>query len=139
MAAPRTTRKGWLRVEGTQGAVANFHASKRGVKRGIQRATERNGRALWALTHDLAPKDTWFMAEHLRLEFTPQMLGFEVFFDPADFLGAGEPYYPPYVEYGTSLNPAQPFMGPAADEIMPQYIADVGTEVRKGFARARAS
>lgn len=125
-----------LSVHGKSAAIANIYSAKANIVRAMQRATVRNGNDTRLLAFQLAPKDTWFMANHIEVEFTPQRRGFEVFLDPAVFAGAGLPYYPPYVEFGTSVSPAQPFLGPAFAVMNAQYQADISSAIKKALRQS---
>lgn len=122
-----------LKVEGKTAAIANIYIAHKNVVTRMQRATVRNGNDTRLLAFQLAPKDTWFMANHIEVEFTPQYRGFEVFLDPAVFYNEGLPFYPPYVEHGTSISPAQPFMRPAYEIMSVHYQADISAAIKQAL------
>lgn len=67
-------------------------------------------------TAERAAKDTGFMAEHVREWLSEKGLKYRVGWTAQDFIAAGKPFYPPYPEFGTSRQPAQPALIPSARE-----------------------
>lgn len=122
-----------LTVVGAKGAIANIYSARQDLVAEIRHATIKAGNDTRLLAFQLAPKDTWFMANHIRVEFTPQQRGFEVFLEPAEFFAAGHEYYPPFVEFGTSISAAQPFLLPAYTVMAPHYAADISKAIKRAL------
>lgn len=82
---------------------------------------KNNTEKLKTKTQKLAPKDTEFMADHIKSSF------------PAPLEGHvnGEAAYNGYQEYGTRFQPGKPHFRPALREVEPQFKKDM-TDVMKG-------
>lgn len=82
---------------------------------------------LYAQVESLAPVDTGYMRDHIRKEFTPAGLGYQVGFRESDFPGG---FYPLYVIFGTRTMAARDFLfGPAAVE-RPRFRAALAEALR---------
>lgn len=117
-------RKQRLSVRGLSALIANFSRLDDKVKNRFKILVKVTGEEVKQLSFELAPKDTQFMADHIKLRITESGLVFEVYLDPEDFARAGLPYYPPFVENGTLDSPEQPFLSPAFEAIAPYFKAD---------------
>ena len=72
-----------------------------------------------SLAFQLCPKDTWALAESIAIEtYSGHRPGFGV----AKRVVVGM-FYAPFVEFGTSNSPAQPFLMPAFEAVKPNTIA----------------
>jgi hypothetical protein len=89
---------------------ANLKAYDTAVQRNIREAQQQNGAEHRQRIANEAPKDTWFMANHTRVEFTPSGLGYDVGFWASDFTSAGLTFYPPFVVFGTYRQQANDFV-----------------------------
>lgn len=127
-----------LYVRGDKATIANIYAMRKDVVAEIKYTNIRTANDMRELTHQLCPKDTWFMAEHIRVEHTPDYRAFEVYWDPEDFEAEGLEFYPPFVEFGTSKQRAQPSLGPAYDALSPHYSADISRNIKKALRAASA-
>lgn len=125
-------------VEGKAATIANMYAANKGVVAEMRHATVKAGYDTHRLAYQFCPKDTWFMANHLRVEFTPEQRGFEVFWDPEDFHAEDLEFYPPFVEFGTFNSPAQPSLGPAFEVMSVHYAADISRAISKALRKAGA-
>ena len=117
-------RKKRLSVRGLSGLLANFSQLDETIQREFRILVKITGEQVKQLAFELAPKDTSFMAEHIKLRISSGGLVFEVYLDPKDFAAAGLPYYPPFVEFGTQNSSEQPYLGPAFDAIAPYFKQD---------------
>jgi HK97 gp10 family phage protein len=127
-----------LGVRNVSGLVANLHAADEQLVRDLKRLAQRGAREVHELADKLCARDTGFMADHLAETFTPSGLAFEVGWLAEDFYSAGFEFYPWFVEFGTRYMDAQPALGPAADQIFPQYREDVSNLIRASIARLGA-
>lgn len=130
-------RKARLQVEGLEGLVANLYASNQRAGRFIRATNRRSARQIENLARDLAPEDTGRLKRSMTHELSPDELVFTVFPDPAMYAAEGEPYYPPYVEFGTWKSPAQPFLFPAFEAIRPHYRRDISAAVKRALRGGR--
>jgi hypothetical protein len=88
------------------------------------------------------PYSTGFRGETLRIEWTPSGLVFDIGWWREDF--GDEPsgrgiFYPPYPEFGTQDQEAQPVLQPAFDEIAPAYSTEISSLLRRTTRRYSAS
>jgi len=112
------------------GAVANGlrkygQAALIRAKAAAQESKERT----FAIAQDLCPRDTNYMADHMRAESTAGGYGYEVGFEESDFVGRVNPangreitgFYPLYQEFGTQRMSAQPCIFPASEAERPHF------------------
>ena len=104
---------------------------------GSQAHVARYGAFQKDLTQQLAAVDTGFMRDHVETRIDDDGLGFESGWWEEDFIAAGEPFYPPHVEYGTINSPAQPAIEPAWSELRPHFIADGKELIRRTIVEGR--
>jgi len=83
----------------------------------VQQSADRT----FAMAQDLCPRDTGFMAEHMRKDVSESGLAYEVGFREEDFTAAGKDFYPVHQEFGTSKMAAQPCIFPAAAAERPRF------------------
>jgi HK97 gp10 family phage protein len=126
-----------MQVRGIEGLVANLRAGDKQMQIEVRRAVKKGAREVRGIARALAPKDTGFMAANIEEIISPSGLAFSVGCDAAVFAAAGLPFYPPYVEFGTSQSPAQPFLFPAFEAMQPHISKDMGDALRRSFQRMR--
>jgi len=126
-----------LEVRGLTGLIANVKAFDAAVQREVKTAVRRGAEETVDLAQQLAPYDKGFMHDHIRAEFSEGGYTYRVGLYAEDFAAAGLPFYPVFVEHGTSVSPAQPFLFPAYEAIRPNVEQDVGDALRRSIARAR--
>jgi HK97 gp10 family phage protein len=90
-----------------------------------------------ARAYELAPVDTGFMREQIKVRTSPGGYVYEVGYDEADFEAAGLPGYFVFQEFGTSKMPAQPHLFRAAEEGR-QFFAREMERRLKAVARRQA-
>lgn len=125
-----------LEVRGITGLIANVRAFDRVAGREIRSAVKQGAKDTADLTRQLCPVDTGFMREHVRDDLSPDGLTYTVGWKAEEFAAAGLPFYPPYVQHGTSVSPAQPSLFPAFEAMRPHVEQDVGDALRRSIARA---
>lgn len=124
-----------LKVRNASAVIANVHRAVGGVDRELRPVVERVSQYVAAMTYRRAAVDTGFMREHIRRKITQKGLAFSVGWEADDFYGAGHPFYPPYVEFGTSRARAQPALLPSfreGEQMMKQATRDA---IRRAIAR----
>lgn len=126
---------GGLEVRGVTGLIANVRVFDRIARQEIGDAMERGASDTADLTKQLCAVDSGFMRDHVGYEMSPERLTYTVGWKPEDFADAGLPFYPPFVELGTSNSPAQPALFPAHEAMSPHVQADVGAALRRSIAR----
>jgi HK97 gp10 family phage protein len=114
-----------VEVRGLAGLLANFKGLQGDIATGLRRVSDRAGRDTVKLARQFVPKDTHRTKNAITYTLSEAGYTVHIFVDPEPFAADGEPYYPPYVERGTSVSPAQPFMFPAWEAIRPHYQKDV--------------
>lgn len=125
-----------LEVRGITGLIANVRAFDRIAQREIKSAVAQGMEETVDLTQQLCAYDTGFMHDHVRGELSEGGYTYKVGWKEEDFTAAGHPFYPPYVELGTSVSPAQPALFPAHEAMRPHVQEDVGNALRRSIARA---
>lgn len=128
-----------LATRNAAGLAANFYAADRRVQRAVRRVVERAGVREFERARADAPVDTGFMRSQLRLAFSEHGYLYELGFDEADFTGAGKPFYPLYVIFGTTKMPARDFLFGARDALRPAFRADLAAELRAAVRRRSAT
>ena len=133
-----------MHVRGAAGLIANMYSGDAAVLAAMQRATRVTMKDVYNMAYMDAPRDTGWMAEHIRYELSPSNLAFSVFLDPSDFVGITNPingkimpFYPPWVEFGEMGRPAQPFLWPAYAAYEPIYKLRISAEAKKAIRRMR--
>lgn len=113
---------------GVAASLANFEPA---VIRRVQIVMASGARRVQARTEIAAPRDTGFMADHVRVQMSAKGLAFQVGWDSSDFAASqsGE-FYPPHVEYGTGWTAAQPSLGPSFEIEQPRIKREVATAIR---------
>lgn len=124
-----------LTVHGMMGLIANVRAFDALAGREIREAMRRGANDTKELTQQLCAVDTGFMRDHVRADMSPDDLTYNVGWKEEDFAEAGLPFYPPFVELGTSASEAQPALFPAHEQMTPHIQQDVGDALRRSIAR----
>lgn len=120
-----------------RGLVANLSAADAVMQRQARRTVKRYGEKQWRLTRELAPVDTGFLREHIRLRFSEDGLIYEVGFLEEDFREAGLPFYAIFTEWGTRFMAPRPCVFPARDAIAPEFRSALGANIRGALRRRR--
>lgn len=128
-----------LSVRNAKAVIGNIFAADKRVQASIKRTVRDAGFAEYSLAYALCAVDTGFMQENLTLEFLPSELGYELGWQASDFIGAGRPFYPPYVEFGTVKMAAQPALFPARDAIRPEFDRKLRQNIRTAIRRRGGS
>jgi HK97 gp10 family phage protein len=115
--------------------VRNLFAAEKDLVFASQVAVQDAAERVYQRAYDLAPKRTYFMVEHLRMETSPDALTFEVGYREQDFTGAGFAFYPVFVEFGTTRMAAQPHLFPASEEVRPHFQRTMQRLVREAINR----
>jgi hypothetical protein len=135
-----------LRIEGLPGTIANIYAADQAMQKAIIRGQKKSGEGQRDMTRDFAPESepgTYPGAGSKRLKrsvmvrFSAKGYTYEIYCDRDIFAQEGQPYYPPFVEHGTSdpSYPAQPFLSPAHRASQPFVQKNIKDEVRKALKR----
>lgn len=125
-----------LSVRNASAVATNFRDLSRRQEAGVKRAVRNWGEGTQGLAYAFAPKDTWFMAEHIRLFVSEGGLVAEVGFDVLDFVNAGKEPYFVYVHEGTRVMAPRPFLKEAYDETTPVFRQDL-TQALRAATRSR--
>lgn len=118
-----------------QGLAANFYAADALAQRQFRAATRRHAERVVRVARVYCAVHTGFMRDHLGYWLTPSELVADIGWRGEDFFGDGLPFYPPYVEFGTSRAPAQPALLPAFHAMEPQYLEELGEIGARALAR----
>ncbi|MEO7102876.1 MAG: HK97-gp10 family putative phage morphogenesis protein [Gemmatimonadaceae bacterium] len=126
-------------VQNVDGLIANIVAKNKTALKLILAAVGNSAARLQQRTIDLCPKDTFYMSEHVRADFSENGYTYEVGWDAKDFLGTidekGRPraFYPYFVELGTRHMAAQPSLGIAFAEEQPRYKAELANAMARAI------
>lgn len=124
-----------LSTKSVRAVVANFYAADRRIQAAARRVVKRNGEELDRKVYEATPVRTGYMQAMLQLRFTPKGLGYEVGWDSENFEGAGLPFYPVYVLFGTRFQPANDFFFPLRDEQDRIFKRELRDELRGAIRR----
>ena len=115
--------------------AANFSAADARAQRAVRGVVARYAERQFRLTRELAPVDTGFLRSHIRKRVSDDGLAYEVGVREEDFEGAGLPFYPVYLEFGTRFMAARPFIFPARDAVAPEFRRALRGELSKAIRR----
>jgi HK97 gp10 family phage protein len=119
-------------------AVANLHSAFRSVRRDAVKAVEKVAEAVRAEAYRRAAYDTGFMREHIKKYISQGGLAYEVGWKASDFYGAGHPFYPFFLEYGTVNMAPRPALGPASAMGRQMLAAEITKAIQNAAARSAA-
>ena len=94
----------------------------------VQQVLKNGAIRLAETARELAPVRTGHLMASIRPEFGEKMEAQEVF-DPVQVV-ADTPYAS-FVEFGTSKMEAQPFLGPAAEQVEPEILEEIESVLRE--------
>jgi hypothetical protein len=91
-------------------------------------------------TYDLCPKDTYRMANAIRVNFAPDGLSYEMGWYEGDFVGRGLAFYPLFQELGFRHAGSGRFiqnasLRPAWREIQPEFNRQLRAVIRRAANR----
>lgn len=118
-------------IRGQSALIANIHKVSSSIRKELERTTNRARTDTVRLAKSVCPVRTGRMRKSITGEMYPSKLGFTVFYEPNDFIQEGLPYYPIFVELGTSRMPARPTLRWAYNIMGPIYRADVAEVLRQ--------
>lgn len=122
-------------TRGRSALAANFQAADTRAQRAVRGVVARYAERQFRLTRELAPVDTGFLRSHIRKRISDDGLAYEVGVREEDFEGAGKPFYPVYLEFGTRFMAARPFIFPARDAVAPEFRRALRAELSKAIRR----
>lgn len=108
------------------------------VPAAVRGLVKEHGEANRELAQFLAPRDTGFMAEQIRTDYTPEGFGWETGYHDEDFARAGKKNYGVYQELGTETMAAQPHLAPAHRDTVRAFKKDLGAALKR-TARKRSA
>lgn len=126
-------------MHGLNGLAANFYAKNKNAAKYVKDVVGRNAALIQTRTIDLCPKDTFYMSEHVRADFSKDGYNVVIGWDAKDFLGTldekghARAFYPPYVEFGTRHMMAQPSLSIAYQEQIPIYRQELNAALRRAM------
>jgi HK97 gp10 family phage protein len=103
--------------------TAGMDRIRAGLPEAIETGIERGANLIADVARQLSPVDTGALRDSIRVEGGDDALSRKV------IAGGDGVDYAAFVEYGTSVSPAQPYMTPAKEAIDVQ--AEVAAEIRK--------
>lgn len=128
-----------LSQKNVAGVIARIYAADPVCQAAIREATQSAGDFCRELTSTLSPRDSGRMARLVRTVYSADKFSFETGWLEQDFAAEGEPFYPPYQEFGTRFMPAQPSLYPAYKATQPYYLDEIRAAVRAAIARMRVN
>lgn len=117
-------------VRGADAIVANLYAFSHRTRENFRVANREAAQEIRDRVVQIAPKDTGYMARTTKFKLSPDELAFSVGWWREDFEPHGLPFYPVFVEHGTSRQRAQPSLGPAYEWGRGMYQAAIRDAVR---------
>jgi hypothetical protein len=126
-----------VKAADTSGLEAYLAAGGRRARQAILDAIGESAARIYQRTVDLCPKDTFYMSEHVRTDFSAGGFIAENGWDARDFIGTqdahGKPraFYPFYVEFGTRHMRARPSLSIAFAEEAPRFTRSLERAVRQ--------
>lgn len=124
-----------LSFRNTSATIANIFALDADVQIAVVQLVHKAGEFCRELTYFLAPVDTSFMRDNIRVTFGPKGYTFEVGWLEEDFIAAGLAFYPIYQEFGTRFMAAQPSLVPAYNETKEWFLPALSAEIQAAAAR----
>jgi hypothetical protein len=96
----------------------------------------------YQLAYDLCPKDTFFMADHLRIEFSRGGFAYELGWRERDFTAAGREFYPIFQEFGyrhwrSGRFIQNPSLFPARNATRPKVLRALERNIRQAVRRSQ--
>lgn len=128
-----------VKVIGIDGLEARLAKGGKAARAAILKVVGESAARIHQRTVDLCPKRTFYMAEHVRTDFSEGGFIFETGWDASDFLGTvderGQPrsFYPFFVEFGTRHMAAQPSLSIAFLEEEPRYKSELDAALRRAL------
>lgn len=126
-----------FKIRDQSAIVGNFRAYDRQLQINLRRTVTRNSNRMLELIRAYVAFDTGRMLRLAKVVKSPSGLVFEGGWLAADFFNEGEPFYPPYVELGTSRMSAQPSLLPAYLETVGRLRSDIARDMRRSANRTR--
>lgn len=126
-----------LAVQDLTGVIRNIFAADPIAVTAMKGTTRKSGKRAYRIAQQLCPVDEGFMKDNMELVFTDEDLFWELGWEERVFTEAGLPFYPPYQEYGTDRNQAQPSITPAHFEESPRFQKEIGDDVRAALERRK--
>jgi HK97 gp10 family phage protein len=117
-------------VRGDKAIIANIQAFDHDTRERFRVVTRKHGQLIRDRVVQIAPKKTGYLARNTRVRYSPDEMSFTVGWHPEDFVPHGLPFYPPYVEFGTSRQAAQPSLRPAYEWGSRRYAQGIRESIR---------
>jgi HK97 gp10 family phage protein len=126
-----------VRTDNIQALVANFYGRDVVFQRKVRALNREYAEYVRDVAEQLAPKDTTFMARHIRKDFSEDHLRWSVGYREEDFTSKG--LFPYYLvqELGGAYQEAQPHLFPAYREMAPHYTEDLSALLKRTIAEGR--
>ena len=122
-------------VKNASATIARIHAADQACQDAVRQAVRDAGEFCRELTQATVPVDTGFLRDNVVTTYRGDGLQFETGWRADDFLGAGKPFYAPYVEFGTRRMAARPSLGPAYEETRRYFSETLRALLRAAVAR----
>ena len=112
------------------------------VRKGIRAVIGEYAAKEYQLAYDLCPKDTFFMANHLRVEFSRGGYAYELGWRESDFTSAGKPFYALHQEFGyrhyrSNRFIQNPSLFPARNATRPKFLRALERNIRAATRAAQ--
>jgi len=125
-----------LEVRNVSAVVANLYSYDDIAQGGFRRAVKQAGQFNRDLARSNVAVRTGRTRNAIKTTYSEGGLSWRTFVDPAPFEADSEPYYPPFLEFGTEHMEADPFFFSAFIETEAILKANVADEMRKALNRA---
>lgn len=121
-----------LTVRNAGALLANFHSMNAEIQAGSVAIVARIAERVREKTAARAAYDTGFMHDNVRKMLSAKGLTYTVGWFTEDFVG--KVFYPPYPEFGTSRQSAQPALMPSAREGEEELKAEIAALIARATA-----
>lgn len=108
-----------VEIKGAREVLANLDLANQNIRAAVGAAVQREGIRVQGLAREFAPVDTGALRASIQYAPTGEM----------EAVVQDGVAYGVFQEFGTSRAPAQPFMRPAVEVSIPEYLAELKAAV----------
>lgn len=125
-----------LQIKNVNPVIRRLRAFSPRARRAIKDVIGEYAAKEYQMAYDLCPKDTYFMADHLRTEFSEGGYAYYIGWKRSDFTGAGKAGYFLYQELGfrhwiTGQFIQNPCLAPTRAVMRPRFERDLARVIKQ--------
>ena len=128
-----------LQIKNVDPVIRRLRAYPPAARKGIRAVIGEYAAKEYQMAYDLCPKDTFFMADHIRVEFSPGGYAYYLGWRRRDFTAAGKSFYALYQELsfrhwlsGKIIH--NPCLQPTRAVMRPRFERDLARALREAAA-----